>query len=74
MDALGVAGDLFADDAGGIGIVLGTTHPADGGIVDDIDIQRTGGWAIVRADRTGGAEDDGLVHGRRLAERRDRLN
>ncbi|MNY69786.1 hypothetical protein D3C86_2077820 [compost metagenome] len=71
---LGIAGDFFADDAGGIGIILGAADPADGGIVDDVHIQRAGGWAIMRADRTGGTEGDGLVHGWRLAEGRTALN
>ena len=31
MDALGVARDLGADHAGGIGLQLGAAHPADGG-------------------------------------------
>ncbi len=62
VDALGITGDFFADDAGGVGIILGAADAADGVIVDDFDIERAGRWAIVRADRTGDAGDDGFVH------------
>ena len=54
MDALGVARDLGADDAGGIGLQLGAAHPADGVAVDHLDIEGAGRRAIVR---TGGMPD-----------------
>src|SRR5260370_39822434 len=54
MDALGVARHLGADDACRIALQLGAAHPADGGIVDDLDIEGTGRRAIVR---TGGMPD-----------------
>src|SRR5258708_29093521 len=54
MNALGIACDLGADDAGGIALQLGAAHPADGGIIDDLDIESTGRRAIVR---TGGMPD-----------------
>src|SRR5690606_13544620 len=54
--------------------VLGAADAADGVRIDNVHIQRTGGGAIVRADRTGGADGDGLVHGVRLAEGGPALN
>ena len=54
MDALGIARDLGADDAGGVGLLLGTAHPADAAAVDHLDVERAGRWAIVR---TGGMAD-----------------
>ena len=54
MLALGVAGDLGADDAGGVVVVLGAAHAPDGALVDQLDFQRAGRRAIVR---TGGAAD-----------------
>src|SRR5258708_5846368 len=46
MNALGIAGDLGADDAGGIALQLGAPHPAGGGIIDDLDMEATGGRAV----------------------------
>ena len=54
MNALGIARDLGADDAGGIGLQLGAAHPADRGTIDHLDIERAGRRAIVR---TGGMPD-----------------
>src|SRR5258707_6000065 len=54
MNALGIARDLGADDACRIALQFGATHPADGGIIDDLDIEGTGRRAIVR---TGGMPD-----------------
>ena len=54
MNALGVARDLGADDAGGIGLQLGAADPADRAAVDHLDIERAGRRAIVR---TGGVAD-----------------
>src|SRR5580704_11639033 len=64
MNAFGISRDLGADHARGIGLKLGTAHAADGGIIDHLDIQRTGRRTIVR---TGGMPDVDLgllVHAR----------
>ena len=49
MDAFGVARDLAANDASGIAVVARTAHPADGASVEFLDLQCTGGGAVVRA-------------------------
>ena len=62
VHALGIAGDLFADDAGRIGVILGAAHPADGMGINDVHVQGAGRGAVMRADRARGAEDGGTVH------------
>jgi hypothetical protein len=62
MDALRVAGNLLADDAGRIRIVLGTTDAPDGMCIDDLDIERTGRRAIMRTNGPCGAQSERLVH------------
>ena len=52
--ALGVARDLGADHAGGVVVVLGAAHAADGALVEHLDLERAGRRAIVR---TGGRAD-----------------
>ncbi len=42
MHALGVARDLGADDAGGVVVVLGAAHAADGALVEQFDLERAG--------------------------------
>src|SRR5215207_11083718 len=54
MNALGVARDLRAYHAGGIGLQLGATDPADRAAVDYLDVERAGRRTIVR---TGGVAD-----------------
>src|SRR6202790_1445435 len=54
MDAFGIARDLGADDACGIGLQFGAAYPADRATVDHLDVERAGRWAIVR---TGGMPD-----------------
>jgi hypothetical protein len=62
MDALGVTGDLRADDASRIGLVLRAANAPDALALDDLHIQRAGRGAIMRADG-GAAVDPGLcVH------------
>src|SRR5690606_1565044 len=56
MDALGVTVDFLADDAGGVGIILGAAHPTDRTLVHQIDVQRAGRRTIVRADGADSAE------------------
>jgi hypothetical protein len=53
MDALGIAGDLRADDACCVGIVRRAAHAADHAIVEHFDFERTGRGAIMRASRRG---------------------
>src|SRR5712675_910773 len=57
VNALGIAGDLGADDAGGVGLLLGTANPADALAIDHLDVERAGRRAIVR---TGGVADVNL--------------
>ena len=42
VDALGIAGDLLADDAGGVAVVLGAAHAADGALIQQLDLERAG--------------------------------
>ncbi len=51
MDALGVAGDLLADDARGVVVAHRATHPANALGVEALDVERAGAGAVVRADR-----------------------
>ena len=55
VDALGVARDLGADDAGCVVVVRGAAHAADGVRIEHFDFERAGRGAIVRAG--GGAHD-----------------
>ncbi len=70
VHTLGVARDLFADHAAGVGMALRTTHTPDGARVDQFDLQRAGAGAIVRTDR--GSEAKRGIHRRgpiRMANR-----
>ncbi len=62
VDALGVARDLGADDTGGVAVGLGPVNAADRALVEELDVERAGGRAVVRADGAGGADDEWLVH------------
>src|SRR4051794_1869490 len=72
MDALGVARDLGADYALGVGVVRRATDATDGAIVEHLDLERAGRGAVMR---TRGMTDpdglqrlaDGLIHGVRGA-------
>jgi len=64
--ALGIAGDLGADDAGRIGVVPRAPHLADAIAIEPLDLQRAGAGAIVG---TGGM-DDIQGHGRSVANGR----
>src|SRR5262249_17074987 len=59
--ALGVAGDLGADDALRIGLPLGAAHPADAVVVNPLDLKRAAAWAIVRADAVGDVERQAVL-------------
>ena len=56
MDAVGVAGDLGADDAGRIGIVLCPVHAADAVRPEQFDVERAGGRTVMRAGRMADAD------------------
>ena len=53
MHPLGVARDLGADHAERVVVVLGPAYAPDGALVEHLDFERAGRWAIVRADRMG---------------------
>src|SRR5262249_21036131 len=59
---LGVAGDLGADDAGRVAVLGGAIDPADAAPVDDLDLERAGRGAVMRAGRGAADGTDGLVH------------
>ena len=51
MDALGIARDLGADDAGRVGVVLGAVNAPDLVVAQQLHVERAGRRAIVRTDR-----------------------
>ena len=51
MDALGIARDLGADDAGRVAVVLGAMDAADAVRAEDLDVERAGRRAVVRTGR-----------------------
>src|SRR5690606_9722345 len=61
VDALRVAGDLRADDAGRVGIVPGTMDAADAHTVEDFDIERAGGRAVVGTGRMADGDAGGSL-------------
>ncbi len=50
MDALGVAGHLRADHAGGVVVGRRPAHRADAPPIEHLDLERASGRAVVRAD------------------------
>ena len=50
IDALGITGNLGADDTSGVGIGAGAAHPADPALLRQIDLQRAGGGTVMRTD------------------------
>ena len=50
MHPLGVARDFGADDAGGVAVIGGATHPADLAGGEQLHLQGAGAGAIMRAD------------------------
>lgn len=63
MDPLGVAGDLGADDASGIGLRLGSMDAPNRLAVDDLHVQRANGRAVVRAGGRATQGSGRRVHG-----------
>jgi hypothetical protein len=51
MNTLGIAGNLGADHTSGIAVVLRTTDAADCTLIQQLDIKRTGGRAVMRTGR-----------------------
>ena len=49
VDTLGVARDLRADDAGGVGLLFRASDATDGCVVNHLDVERAGRRAIMRA-------------------------
>src|SRR4051812_27395348 len=68
LDALGVAGDLRANDAQGVAVVARTRDPADAAVGQERHLQRAGARAIVRAGGLGSASHQ-LLHETSLARR-----
>jgi hypothetical protein len=62
MNALGIARDLFANDAQRVAILLGTPDAADGVGIEKLDLERAGRGAIMRADRNAGLDVRANVH------------
>ena len=69
MHALGVARDLGADHAGGVGVVFGAANAADSVVGEDLDLKRAGRRTVVRAGGSGDAWADNLIHQRRTLAR-----
>ena len=69
MNPFGVARDLGADDAVGIGVPARAAHPADGALVEHLDLERAGGGAIVRAGGVAGPGDQGKLANRLIHRR-----
>ncbi len=63
MDALGVARDLRADDAGRVALIARAVDAADARAVDHLDVERADGRAVVRTDRGTSHDVEGRVHG-----------
>ena len=62
MDPLGISRDLRADDAGGVAVVGGAMNPPDGLPVDQFDVERAGGRAIMRTGGVAYFGAEGRVH------------
>jgi hypothetical protein len=51
MHAVGITGDLGADDAGGVAVALGAMEATDSSAVQQFDVERAGRGAVVRTGR-----------------------
>src|SRR5262245_46227614 len=69
VDALGVTGNLGANDPGRVAVIGGAVHPTDPIVAHQLDVKRTGRRTIVRADRMANGNLGGGVHGRPSAAR-----
>ena len=68
MNALGIARDLFADDAQRVAVFLGAPDAADGVGIEKFDLERAGRRAIMRADRIAGLDVRADVHAIPIAD------
>ena len=64
MNALGITGDLGADHAGRVGLLLRAAHAPDRRIIDHLDIERACRRAIMRTGRVPNFDSGMLVHDR----------
>ena len=62
VNPLGVAGDLGADDARRVVVVLGAVDAPDRRRVDQLDLERAGRRTVVRAGRKRGAVSERSIH------------
>lgn len=67
MNAVGIAGDLGADDASRVAVGLGAMDAANAVFVEQLDFERAGGRAVVRTGRMAESQLGVLVHGGCLA-------
>ena len=67
VDALGVAGDLGADDAGRVAVVAGAVDAADAAVAEQLDVERAGRRAVVGTGRMADFQGGVLVHRAKLA-------
>ena len=73
MDAVGIAGDLGADDARRVAVGLGAMDAADALAVEQLDIERAGRRAIMRTGRMADPELGVLIHGGNLTASDDQV-
>src|SRR6185295_17864370 len=64
MDALGVAGNLGANDAGRVAMIGRTVHPANPIVAQQLNVKRTGRRTIVRTNGMANGNLGWRVHGR----------
>jgi xanthine/CO dehydrogenase XdhC/CoxF family maturation factor len=63
VDALGVAGDLGADDAGRVVVLLRAVDAPDGALVQYLDVERAGRRTIMRTGRMADFQQKRAIHG-----------
>ena len=51
VEPVGIAGDLGADDPGGVAVVGAAAHLADAAVGADLDVERAGGGTVMGTDR-----------------------
>src|SRR5262245_16970287 len=67
VDALGVTGNLGANDPGRVAVIGGAVHPTDPIVAQQLDVKRTGRRTIVRTDRMANGNLGWGVHGHPFA-------
>src|SRR5262249_40637180 len=63
VHALGIAGDLGANDARSVAVVLRAVHPSNLAVGQQLDVEGAGGGAVMRAGRMADFAADVSVHG-----------